>query len=34
MKLLGETVLGGTVGFTTNWTEGTRFFRLFAERCG
>jgi hypothetical protein len=26
MKLLGETVLGGTVGFTTNWTEGTRFF--------
>ena len=26
MKLLGETVLGGQVGFTTNWTEGTRFF--------
>ncbi|MFN7958134.1 MAG: sensor histidine kinase [Holophagaceae bacterium] len=26
MKLLGETVLGGRVGFTTNWTEGTRFF--------
>lgn len=26
MKLLGETVLGGEVGFTTNWTEGTRFF--------
>jgi signal transduction histidine kinase len=26
MKLLGETVLGGKVGFTTNWTEGTRFF--------
>jgi signal transduction histidine kinase len=26
MKLLGETVLGGRVGFTTNWEEGTRFF--------
>lgn len=26
MKLLGETVLGGQVGFTTNWEEGTRFF--------
>lgn len=26
MKLLGETILGGTVGFTTSWTEGTRFF--------
>jgi len=26
MKLLGETILGGKVGFTTNWTEGTRFF--------
>ncbi|NWJ41621.1 MAG: HAMP domain-containing histidine kinase [Geothrix sp.] len=26
MKLLGETVLGGVVGFTSNWTEGTRFF--------
>ncbi len=26
MKLLGEGVLGGKVGFTTSWTEGTRFF--------
>ena len=26
MKLLGETVLGGKVGFTTNWADGTRFF--------
>ena len=26
MKLLGETVLGGVVGFTSNWTEGTHFF--------
>jgi sensor histidine kinase regulating citrate/malate metabolism len=26
MKVLGETVLGGKVGFTTNWEEGTRFF--------
>ena len=26
MKLLGETVLGGKVGFTTNWAEGTRFY--------
>lgn len=26
MKVLGETVLGGKVGFTTSWTEGTRFF--------
>ena len=26
MKLLGETILGGRVGFTTNWAEGTRFF--------
>lgn len=26
MKLLGETVLGGQVGFTTDWKEGTRFF--------
>jgi signal transduction histidine kinase len=26
MKLLGETVLGGTVGFTTSWEEGTCFF--------
>lgn len=26
MKVLGETVLGGTVGFTSNWVEGTRFF--------
>jgi hypothetical protein len=26
MKLLGESVLGGKVGFTTDWTEGTRFF--------
>lgn len=25
MKVLGETVLGGKVGFTTNWEEGTRF---------
>jgi len=25
MKLLGETVLGGTVGFTTSWDEGTCF---------
>ena len=26
MKVLGETVLGGKVGFTTDWEEGTRFF--------
>jgi len=26
MKVLGETVLGGKVGFTTSWEEGTRFF--------
>jgi signal transduction histidine kinase len=26
MKLLGEKVLGGRVGFTTSWEEGTRFF--------
>jgi signal transduction histidine kinase len=26
MKLLGETVLGGKVGFTTDWTDGTRFY--------
>ena len=26
MKLLGEGVLGGKVGFTTSWAEGTRFF--------
>jgi signal transduction histidine kinase len=26
MKVLGETVLGGKVGFKTSWTEGTRFF--------
>jgi signal transduction histidine kinase len=26
MKLLGETVLGGKVGFTSNWDDGTRFF--------
>lgn len=26
MKLLGETVLGGKVGFTSSWEEGTRFF--------
>lgn len=26
MKLLGETILGGQVGFTTSWAEGTRFF--------
>lgn len=26
MKLLGETVLGGRVGFTTSWDEGTRFY--------
>lgn len=26
MKVLGETVLGGKVGFTTGWEEGTRFF--------
>lgn len=26
MKVLGETVLGGKVGFTTTWAEGTRFF--------
>ena len=25
MKLFGESVLGGTVGFTTSWEEGTRF---------
>ena len=25
MKVLGETVLGGKVGFTTSWEEGTRF---------
>ena len=26
MKLLGETILGGKVGFTTDWAVGTRFF--------
>jgi len=26
MKLLGETILGGRVGFTTSWAEGTCFF--------
>jgi signal transduction histidine kinase len=26
MKVFGETVLGGTVNFTTDWGEGTRFF--------
>ncbi|MBK9794939.1 MAG: HAMP domain-containing histidine kinase [Holophagaceae bacterium] len=26
MKLLGETILGGRVGFTTSWEDGTRFF--------
>ena len=26
MKVLGERVLGGQVGFTTSWDEGTRFF--------
>lgn len=26
MKLLGETVLGGKVGFTTSWEDGTQFF--------
>ncbi|MBP1773467.1 MAG: histidine kinase [Holophagaceae bacterium] len=26
MKVLGESVLGGTVGFATDWEEGTRFF--------
>lgn len=26
MKVLGESVLGGKVGFTTNWEEGTQFF--------
>lgn len=26
MKLLGETVLGGRVGFTSSWEEGTQFF--------
>ena len=25
MKVLGETVLGGKVGFTASWEEGTRF---------
>ncbi|HLP30712.1 MAG TPA: HAMP domain-containing sensor histidine kinase, partial [Geothrix sp.] len=26
MKVFGETVLGGKVGFSTDWGEGTRFF--------
>jgi signal transduction histidine kinase len=26
MKVLGERVLGGQVGFTTHWEDGTRFF--------
>lgn len=26
MKVLGERVLGGQVGFTTSWDDGTRFF--------
>ena len=26
MKVLGESVLGGKVGFTTSWMEGTRFY--------
>ena len=26
MKVLGEGVLGGKVGFTSNWEDGTRFF--------
>jgi len=26
MRLLGESVLGGKVGFTSDWTDGTRFF--------
>ncbi len=26
MKVLGESVLGGKVGFTTDWEEGTQFF--------
>ena len=26
MKVLGETILGGKVGFTTSWDQGTQFF--------
>ncbi len=33
MKVLGETVLGGTVGFRTSWTEGTRFFIELPRVC-
>jgi len=33
MKVLGETVLGGKVGFTTSWTEGTRFFVKLPTVC-
>ncbi|MDP1832928.1 MAG: HAMP domain-containing sensor histidine kinase [Geothrix sp.] len=31
MKVMGETVLGGKVGFTTGWEEGTRFFITLPE---
>jgi sensor histidine kinase regulating citrate/malate metabolism len=33
MKVLGETVLGGKVGFTTSWAEGTRFFFELPTVC-
>jgi signal transduction histidine kinase len=33
MKVLGETVLGGQVGFTTSWAEGTRFFIELPTLC-
>lgn len=33
MKVLGETVLGGKVGFKTSWTEGTRFFIELPRVC-
>jgi hypothetical protein len=26
MKVLGETILGGKVGFSTSWEQGTEFF--------
>lgn len=33
MKVLGETVLGGKVGFTTSWAEGTGFFIELPTLC-
>jgi signal transduction histidine kinase len=33
MKVLGETVLGGKVGFTTSWVEGTQFFIELPTVC-